>query len=271
MHGGVTSLIPSSGPALTPSSFFCLDFSTNKNKIKIQPTLNGLERHWVLNLRSLGSSSYSVPTNCMPLGGFLTNKLTDPDAVSATASPALQCLHSTCLCLTHTAVHLVDGKKPWGLGLEGLCASLQVAVIAFFKGSQARFGPWPPSRRPEKEEIPKCRGLCHVGEALSRSLIPGSVSETWRLWSLRSARLLPALRVPEPLVALLPSERSGVFKADWVCFSFLAWLPDAFHGGRKSFVSPFTWLITLLVPIIISLETMSRPVFPPPCLLRDQI
>lgn len=109
MLGRVTSLIPSSGLVLTPRYLFYVDFSTNKTKT--QPTLNGLERHWVLNLRSLGSSSFSFPTNCMPLGGLLTNRLTDPDAVSAEASPALQWLHSTCLGLTLAAVHLVGWEK----------------------------------------------------------------------------------------------------------------------------------------------------------------
>lgn len=64
--------------------------------------------------------------------------------------------------------------------MEGFCASLQGAVIAFFNGPWARFGSWPPSRRPEEEQIRESLRLCKVGEALSPP-IPGSGSETRRL------------------------------------------------------------------------------------------
>ena len=125
-------------------------------------------------------------------------------------------------------------------------------------------------RRPE-EEICESQHLCHVGEALSPP-IPGSVSEPWRLWSMRWVRLL-ALRVHESLVSLFPNELNRVFKADWVCFSFLAWLPNVFHCGRgsPSPMSLFKLLIKVLVPITLSLETMSRPIALLCSLLRDQI
>lgn len=40
--------------------------------------------------------------------------------------------------------------------------------------------------------------------------------------------LSEALRVCESPISWMPKQTSWVFKADWVCFSFLAWLPDAF-------------------------------------------
>lgn len=100
---------------------------------------------------------------------------------------------------------------------------------------------------------------------------PGSVSELPRLWSVRSTSLL-ALRVHASLVSLLPNELNRVFKADCVWFLFLPWLPNIFHCGRSpSPMSLFKLLIKALVPITLTLETMSRPISLLQSLLRDQI
>lgn len=176
MHGGVTSLIPSSDLVLTPRNIFYFDFSINKTKIKAQPTLNGLGRHWVLNLRSLGSRSYSVMTNCMPLGGLLMNRLTDPDAVSAKASQALPWLHSTCLDLARAAVQLVGWEKATRIRCGRFMRQPAGGSHRYLVHGPDLIHGHPAGDWRKKRFLSVC--VSALREALS-PLIPGSGSETW--------------------------------------------------------------------------------------------